>query len=249
MTSVRELESVHGRHRHRSNEAAPPALLLERGRHARGELNRSWSPCSAACTAIVLEGVGLLHAPPSRGSRLMELIVCGDAIRLAEGAVRPVVPMRVMHLSDASLADALLADRRVTAWLLAASARRLRRAYEREHYLKSAHVNSRLARLLLDLDDHLGERDLVAPVGRHGLTQAEIGQLVGATRETVNKVMRRFEARGLICIRRSGIILSDRTLLSSMAQDPHVTSHATARQMESIDYPVARRRDVHKVRA
>jgi CRP-like cAMP-binding protein len=43
----------------------------------------------------------------------------------------------------------------------------------------------------------------------HGLTQSELGQLAGATRETVSKALSNFAARGWIKIGRECVLIVD----------------------------------------
>lgn len=93
--------------------------------------------------------------------------------------------------------------------LLAALAHRLRRTNEALGDLVFADVPGRVAKALLDLATRFGEP---VPEGlrvAHGLTQEELAQLVGASRETVNKTLADFTARGWL--RREGrtVILLD----------------------------------------
>ena len=82
--------------------------------------------------------------------------------------------------------------------LLRALAQRLRRTNDVIADLVFTDVPGRVAKALLDLADRFGE-----PTGRglqvnHDLTQEELAQLVGASRETVNKALADFAARGWI---------------------------------------------------
>jgi CRP-like cAMP-binding protein len=61
-------------------------------------------------------------------------------------------------------------------------------------------VPARMAALLLDLHEHFGP-DLASharPVVAHGLSQSQLGDLIGARRETVNRASRVLEAEGLV---------------------------------------------------
>ncbi|NLE44354.1 MAG: Crp/Fnr family transcriptional regulator [Chloroflexi bacterium] len=96
---------------------------------------------------------------------------------------------------------------------------RLRRANEQIQALMTLDVSGRVARQLLAYADEYGE-----PVGDGTLipirlTQTDIAQLVGASRERVNQIVRRLRRKGLIGTgpgRR--IILHDRNALAEQAR-------------------------------
>ncbi len=93
--------------------------------------------------------------------------------------------------------------------LLGALAHRLRRTNEVLGDLVFADVPGRVAKALLDLSTRFGETTPEGLRVSHGLTQEEIAQLVGASRETVNKALADFATRGWI--RRDGraVVLLD----------------------------------------
>ena len=93
--------------------------------------------------------------------------------------------------------------------LLGALARRLRRTNETLSDLVFADVPGRVAKALLDLSTRFGQQTDDGVRVAHGLTQEELAQLVGASRETVNKALADFTARGWL--RREGrtVVLLD----------------------------------------
>ncbi len=93
--------------------------------------------------------------------------------------------------------------------LLEALARRLRRTNETLSDLVFADVPGRVAKALLDLSTRFGQATDDGIRVAHGLTQEELAQLVGASRETVNKALADFTARGWL--RREGrtVVLLD----------------------------------------
>ncbi len=93
--------------------------------------------------------------------------------------------------------------------LLEALARRLRRTNETLSDLVFADVPGRMAKALLDLSTRFGQPTEDGIRVAHGLTQEELAQLVGASRETVNKALADFTARGWV--RREGrtVVLLD----------------------------------------
>ena len=76
----------------------------------------------------------------------------------------------------------------------------------------------RVAKALLDLSTRFGEPTEDGVRVAHDLTQEELAQLVGATRESVNKALAEFTARGWT--RRDGrvVVLLDIERLEHRAQ-------------------------------
>ena len=87
--------------------------------------------------------------------------------------------------------------------LLQALAQRLRRANDVMADLVFTDVPGRVAKALLDLADRFGEEQEEGLQVHHDLTQEELAQLVGASRETVNKALADFAARGWLQLRPS----------------------------------------------
>lgn len=97
----------------------------------------------------------------------------------------------------------------IAADLLRAIAHRLRRTNETLGDLVFSDVPGRVAKALLDLAGRFGQHVDEGLRVAHDLTQEELAQLVGASRETVNKALADFSARGWI--RRDGraVVLLD----------------------------------------
>ena len=105
---------------------------------------------------------------------------------------------------------AWLRDRpEVARGLLGQLAARLRRANDVVADLVFSDVPGRVAKQLLELARRFGdERDDGVHV-HHDLTQEELAQLVGASRETVNKALADFAARGWIRLEPRSVTLLD----------------------------------------
>jgi CRP/FNR family transcriptional regulator, cyclic AMP receptor protein len=97
----------------------------------------------------------------------------------------------------------------VATHLLAALARRLRRTNEVMSDLVFTDVPGRVAKALLDLAARFGTRQEDGLQVNHDLTQEELAQLVGASRETVNKALADFVARGWIQLHPKSVLLID----------------------------------------
>ncbi|MCV7421285.1 Crp/Fnr family transcriptional regulator [Mycobacterium yunnanensis] len=88
-------------------------------------------------------------------------------------------------------------------------ARRLRRTEDALADLVLTDVPGRLAKQLLGLAQRFGVQENGVVAVRHGLTQEELAQLVGSSRETVNKALADFSQRGWIRLERKGMIIAD----------------------------------------
>lgn len=93
--------------------------------------------------------------------------------------------------------------------LLSQLASRLRKANDVVSDLVFSDVPGRVAKALIDLADRFGR---VADDGvhvHHDLTQEELAQLVGASRETVNKALADFASRGWLRLEPRSVVIMD----------------------------------------
>jgi CRP-like cAMP-binding protein len=103
--------------------------------------------------------------------------------------------------------------------LLRVLARRLRDTSDNLADLIFTDVPGRVAKLLLQLALRFGvPHDDEAIRVAHDLTQEEIAQLVGASRETVNKALSDFVERGWIRLQGKCVIILDRPRLARRAR-------------------------------
>jgi CRP-like cAMP-binding protein len=70
-------------------------------------------------------------------------------------------------------------------------------------------VPGRVAKQLMRLAQRFGVQEDGAMRVTHDLTQVEIAQLVGASRETVNKVLTDFSRRGWIQLEGKSLLITD----------------------------------------
>ncbi len=115
----------------------------------------------------------------------------------------------VLELDHDQLTEWLNQHPSVALHLLQALARRLRRTTEAHADLVFSDVPGRVARALLDLSGRFGEPMDGAVHVPHDLTQVELAQLVGASRETVNKSLGEFAQRGWLVREPRGVLLLD----------------------------------------
>ena len=109
-----------------------------------------------------------------------------------------VTPVELRCLEHEELAKWLTGRPEVSRALLGQLAERLRRANDVVADLVFSDVPGRVAKALLDLAARFGNPRTEGILVNHDLTQEELAQLVGASRETVNKALADFAARGWI---------------------------------------------------
>ncbi|UPT22617.1 Crp/Fnr family transcriptional regulator [Thermobifida alba] len=97
----------------------------------------------------------------------------------------------------------------VAVHLLKALATRLRRTNDVVADLVFTDVPGRVAKALLDLAQRFGKEGEDGLHVHHDLTQEELAQFVGASRETVNKALAEFALRGWLRIEAKAVVLLD----------------------------------------
>jgi CRP/FNR family transcriptional regulator len=130
------------------------------------------------------------------GDMFGELSVFDPGPRLSRAhAVEDTVVYELpKHILDSWLDDHLEMSRH----MLRALAQRIRRTSNTMADLIFSDVPGRVAKAILDLGHRFGRMERGHVTVRHGLTQEELAQLVGASRETVNKALADFASRGWI---------------------------------------------------
>ena len=129
-----------------------------------------------------------------------------------------VTDVVVIGLGHENLRPWLAGRPEVAESLLQALAQRLRRTNEALADLVFSDVPGRVAKQLLDLADKFGQPSPEGVVVHHDLTQEELAQLVGASRETVNKALADFAQRGWIEVDQREVTLLDMERLARRAR-------------------------------
>ena len=93
-------------------------------------------------------------------------------------------------------------------------AQRLRRTNEAVGDLVFSDVPGRVAKALIDLGQRFGTQKDDGLHVNHDLTQEELAQLVGASRETVNKALADFAGRGWLRLEARAVVILDFERLS-----------------------------------
>ena len=124
-----------------------------------------------------------------------------------------------MHsLSHEKVIPWLKQNPEVSLQLLARLAQRLRRTNEAVGDLVFSDVPGRVAKALIDLGDRFGKTTAEGLLVNHDLTQEELAQLVGASRETVNKALADFAGRGWLKLDGRSVLITDVERLSKRSR-------------------------------
>ncbi len=128
-----------------------------------------------------------------------------------------VTDVKVIGVGHDDLQPWLTGRPEVAAQLLGALAQRLRRTNEAMADLVFSDVPGRVAKALLDLARRFGVQSEDGLHVTHDLTQEELAQLVGASRETVNKALADFASRGFLRLEARAVVILDIERLSRRA--------------------------------
>jgi CRP/FNR family cyclic AMP-dependent transcriptional regulator len=125
-----------------------------------------------------------------------------------------VTDSRVLALANDQVIGWVTAHPQVSLQLLKRLARRLRRTNEVLADLVFADVPGRVAKAIMDLGERFGTKKADGLHVNHELTQEELAQLVGASRETVNKALADFAGRGWVRLEPRAVVVLDYERLS-----------------------------------
>src|SRR5699024_5332857 len=133
------------------------------------------------------------------------------ALLSSPSSAAPAITVRHEPSQSASTStEALLPSQKAIAQqLLRVLARRLRRTNASLADLIFTDVPGRVAKTLLQLANRFGVQEGGSLRVNHDLTQEEIAQLVGASRETVNKALATFAHRGWIRLEGKSVVIVD----------------------------------------
>ncbi len=120
-----------------------------------------------------------------------------------------VAETQLLALSNDALTAALAGQPDLGKALLAALAKRLRRTNQHLADLVFTDVPGRVAKALLELSSRFGRQVDEGILVAHDLTQEELAQLVGASRETVNKALADFVSRGWVRLEARAVLILD----------------------------------------
>jgi CRP/FNR family transcriptional regulator, cyclic AMP receptor protein len=188
---------------------------------SRGTMIFSKGDAGSALMAVV-SGRVKICVPSADGKEIVfNLVNAGEVfgeIALLDG--RP----RTAHAIAMNDSEILVLDRRefvpflrnnpdVALTLLAVLCARVRRTSEQVEDVLFLDLATRLAKLLLSLAEQTGSPRL-------RVTQKELGQMIGLSRESINKQLQVWAARGWLRIEKGGLVLVDPGALTKLGEQP-----------------------------
>ena len=129
-----------------------------------------------------------------------------------------VTDAKLLSLSHEKVIPWLKQHPEVSLQLLTRLSQRLRRTNEAVGDLVFSDVPGRVAKALIDLGERFGKTTPEGLLVNHDLTQEELAQLVGASRETVNKALADFAGRGWLKLDGRSVLISDVDRLSKRSR-------------------------------
>ena len=125
---------------------------------------------------------------------------------------------RLAGLRHDNLRKVIQSTPEVSMQLLRALAQRLSKTNESLADLVFSDVPGRVAKALLGLAERFGTQEADGVRVHHDLTQEELAKLVGASRETVNKALADFAARGWMRVDSRAVTILDADRLARRAR-------------------------------
>jgi CRP/FNR family transcriptional regulator len=167
---------------------------------------------------VILDGkVKLTRAAPDGRENLLSVLGPSEMFgelslfdpRPRTASAIAVTECRLAGLGHDDLRPFLNNHPEVAVHLLRALAQRLRKTNDVMADLVFTDVPGRVAKALLDLAERFGQPSEAGLHVHHDLTQEELAQLVGASRETVNKALADFAGRGWLRIEARAVVIFD----------------------------------------
>lgn len=164
-----------------------------------------------------------VHGP---GDMFGELAMFDPTYRTSTAVA--ITDARLAQIDHDDLRKVLTTRPAVSLLLLKALAQRLRRVTETNTNLIFTDVPGRVAKALLELAGKFGLPSQEGIQVNHDLTQEELAQLVGASRETVNKALADFATRGWIQLSAKSVLLIEPDRLKRRARLGALVRHRLA---------------------
>lgn len=120
-----------------------------------------------------------------------------------------VTDAKLLALAHDQVIGLVTAHPQTSLELLRRLAQRLRKSNEILADLVFADVPGRVAKAIIDLGTRFGQKKDDGFYVNHDLTQEELAQLVGASRETVNKALADFASRGWVRLEPRAVVVLD----------------------------------------
>lgn len=131
-----------------------------------------------------------------------------------------VTDVQIAGVQKASLERAIKSNPDFALRLFSSLSERLRQSDEVIESLLHREVSTRLATLLLNLSDRLGEEGESGVTLGIRLTHQDLASMIASTREAVSKVMSEFQRDGYIEVCSRRIVITNREMLEEQAAGP-----------------------------
>jgi CRP-like cAMP-binding protein len=171
---------------------------------------------------IVLEGSVKVFVTSSRGDEMVLATLrppesLGE-VSLLDGGPRSasasaLEPVTVLALARSTLLSLIERERAVADAVLRASGSLLRRLTGTAADLVFLDLEGRVAKLLVDMAEHRGERDDGSVTLNLGVTQADLASMVGGSRQSVNQILRGLAGRGFLEVHGREVVIVDEAAL------------------------------------
>jgi CRP-like cAMP-binding protein len=167
---------------------------------------------------VILEGsLAVIRTAAQKRERILSILTANDFFgemtifdsSLRSASIKALTDVRVGILTEEAFLDSFEHNPKVARFLVAALSQRLRAANQ---FIAATmqHIPVRVASVLLSLAQHFGE-----PIEGGGLkvslslTNREMANMIGTTRETVNRTLNLFSDEGLIEMQDLHVVVRD----------------------------------------
>lgn len=177
--------------------------------------------------AVISGTVKIGIAGASGRSTTFNLVGAGELfgeIALLDGSARTAdavanAPCEILAIDKRDFLPFVESEPRVLMRLIELLCRRLRWVSEHAEQIGLPDLPTRLAKALL----RLGERDpAFAATGKVTVTQQEISEMIGMSRESINRQLRAWAALGWVRLGHGAVVIADRAALKGAATDDAV---------------------------
>lgn len=175
---------------------------------------------SLKVTAVGADGKDVVFSLMRAGEVLGEIALLDGEPRSATVVAVEATTLVTLHRRD--FVPFLEKHPRAAIGLAVVLAARVRRLSERAEDRQTMPLPARIAKRLLALAQEHGKRPIVGGPVEVRLPQQDLADLVGTTRESVNKHLRVWEDAGIVALGRGRVVLAQPKLLEQVAASPHV---------------------------
>jgi CRP/FNR family transcriptional regulator, cyclic AMP receptor protein len=168
----------------------------------------------AKMSSVSLEGKEIVLNIVNPGEIFGEIALLDGEERSADATAMTDCELLILNRRDVMPFFERHAD--ICLMLIKILCERLRRTSEQVEDLVFRHVESRIAKALLQLSKNSGQPYVEDRVLQLHLSQSELGNLVGITRESVNKQLKAWQRARFVDLAKESIIIIDRAALRQL---------------------------------